>query len=194
MLIVASKLLNIPIMSLQTGSEIARTKKSVVDPANLAVIGYSVEGSLLDHTKQNFLRIEDSRELSDIGLIVDSIDDLVQFGEVIKLDDVINLDFHLEGMRVVDEKRKSVGKITDFTIDVGNFHVQQLTVKRPLLRGLNDTELVIHRSQIIEINDDDIVVHSEAKTPEHTLVTTPGSYVNPFRKGNPAESVDLRQR
>ncbi len=194
MLLVASKLLDIPVMSLQTGSEIARTKKPVVDPASLSIIAYLVDGVLLDHTKQNFLRIIDSRELSDIGLIIDSIDDIVAFGDVLKLDEVINLNFHLTGMKVVDEKSTKIGKIADFTVDVGSFTVQQLVVRRPLLHGFTDTELVVHRSQIIEINNDSVVVHSQVKAPEHTLATTPKAYINPFRKTKTApESVSTEK-
>jgi hypothetical protein len=68
--------------------------------------------------------------------------------------------------------------------------IQQWSVRRPLLKSLNDAELVIHRSQITEINRDAIVINAEAEIPEHTRVTTPGSYVNPFRKTEPAADAD----
>ena len=54
------------------------------------------------------------------------------------------------------------------------------------MHRLTDPELLIHRSQIIEINGEAIVVHSKAEAPEHTRVTAPGSYVNPFRKAKTA--------
>ena len=89
--------------------------------------------------------------------------------DVVSLQKIYDLQFDLLGMRVVDQRRHKLGKIIDFTIDTNTFLVQQLTVKRPLFRSLNDTELLVHRSQIIEINNDEIVVHSETKAPEPEL-------------------------
>lgn len=171
-------------MGLQTGSELARTEKPVIDPANLKIVAYEVKGSLLTH-HPSLLTVADVRELSEIGMIIDSSDDFVAPSDVIKVGEIYDLRFPLVGLTVKDEKRHKLGKVTDYTLDVSSFVVQQLIVKRPLLHSLNDTELVIHRSQIIEINNDAIVVHSAAKVPEPERHEVPGSYVNPFRKGDP---------
>ena len=180
MLILGSRLLTQPVMSLQTGGELGQLEYPIIDPADLAILGYSVNSPLLP--KPSYLRLEDVRELSDIGFIIDSVDEFVTNGDVIKLDEIVDLGFELMNKRVNDEKGRKLGKIIDYTVEVGSFTIQQLTVKRPMLRSLSDTELLVHRSQIIEINNYAIVIHSEAKIPEHTRVTSPGSYVNPFRK------------
>lgn len=191
MLINSSRLTKTPIMSLQTGTQLGVIDQPIINPADLQIIAYRVASSLTK-SSETYLRIIDSRELSDIGLIIDSIDDFVVRGDVIKLDELCDLNFKLDKISVIDEKRKKLGKVIDYTIDVDDFRVQQLIVRRPLMKSFNDTELVIHRSQIIEITNSAIVVHSEAKAPEHTRITTPGSYVNPFRKSKPAaESIDL---
>ena len=187
MMLLGSALTDAPIMSIQTGSELARTQKPVIDPATLAVLAYEVAGPLLDHSAPNLLRIADVREFSDIGFIVDSSDEFIHPSDVIKIQEVYSRHFPLLGMLVIDEKRRKLGKVIDFTLETGGFIIQQLTVRRPLLKSLNDTELLIHRSQIIEINNDVIVVHSEAKVPEPELHEVVGSYVNPFRKAKPAQ-------
>jgi hypothetical protein len=177
-------------MSLQTGGELARTKMAVVDPANLAIIAYELSGPRLT-MHPTLLRIVDIRELSDLGMIVDSEDEFVTEHDVIKLDEIYKLKFDPINMLVTDEKRRKLGHIIDYTLDVSGFIIQQLTVRRPLLRSLNDTELLIHRSQIIEINDKSIVVHSEAKAPEPERKDVVGSYINPFRKSeSAAESIN----
>lgn len=185
MLLLGSRLQNMSVMSLQTGGSVGVTAGAIIDPAQLAVIAYKVDGPLVRHAP-HYIRLQDVRELSDIGLIIDSLDELIVAGDVIKFDDIVELGFPLLHMAVMDETGKKLGKIADYTIDTLSFDVQQLTVKRPLMHRVNDTELLIHRSQIIEINDEGIVVHSQAKAPEHTATSTPGSYVNPFRKSNPA--------
>lgn len=194
MLILSSQLKNLPVMGLQTGSELAVVKQPIINPANLHITAYHVTGPLLGDNDM-YLRTDDSRELSNIGFIVDSIDDFVAYSDVIKLRELIDLHFAIDGIKVVDERGRAIGKVIDYTIDVGSFTIQQLTVKRPLLKRLNDTELLIHRSQITNITDDAITIHSETEVPEHTVLSTPGSYVNPFRKENPAaESINLAQR
>ena len=135
MIILGSNLNRAPVVSLQTSTEIARTARAIIDPADLRVLAYVVTGSLLPADTQ-LLRIADVRELSSLGFIVDSIDEFVAPSDVINLQKIYNLHFDLLGMRVVDERRQKLGKIIDFTIDTNDFLVQQLTVKRPLLHSL----------------------------------------------------------
>lgn len=185
MILLGSSLINTPVMGIQTGGELARTKRAIIDPAKLTVIAYELEGPLVGK-QAKLIRIADVRELSDIGMIVDSSDEFVEPDDVVKLKELYDLDFKLLGMPVTNERHQKLGKVIDFTIETAGFVVQQLTIRRPLFRSLNDTELLIHRSQIIEINNDAIVVHSEAKAPEPELHEVVGSYVNPFRKSKPA--------
>ena len=185
MLLLGSRLDDTSVMSLQTGSSLGKITQPVIDPATLSVIAYRVEGAIIPKP-DHYVRVADGRELSDIGMIIDSIDELVAVGDVIKLDEIIKLGFVLKGISVMDETGRKLGKVIDYTLDTGSFMVQQLTVKRSIFRSLKDVEILVHRSQIIEINDQGIVIHSQAKVPEHTAETTPGAYVNPFRKPSPA--------
>ena len=66
-----------PVMSLQVGSEIATTSRSLVSPTNLKIIGFELAGKNLV-TRPSFLRTEDIRELSNIGFIIDS-DELMMY-------------------------------------------------------------------------------------------------------------------
>ncbi len=180
MLITGDRLLGAPVLGLQTGSELARTKNAIIDPSNLKILAYELSGPLLS-TYPSLLRIVDVREISDIGLIVDSSDEFVGLDDVIKLGEVYKLHFELDGMQVVDVKGSKLGRVNGYTLNTIDFIVHQLSVKRPLLKSLNDTELLIHRSQITEINNDAIIVQSEAEVPEPLLESVRASYVNPFR-------------
>ena len=192
-MLLGSTLTKAPVMGLQTGGEIAQTKSAIIDPGTLTIVAYVVEGPLLGDGTW-LLRIADVRELSDLGFIVDSTDEFIHPEDVLKIDEIYKLNFPLLDMPVIDEKRSKLGKVIDFTLETSTFTVLQITVRRPFLKSFNDTELLIHRSQIIEINDDAIVVHSEAKAPEPELHEVVGSYVNPFRKSDsPApESSDAK--
>lgn len=189
MLIAGSRFIKTPIMGLQTGSELAHTEKPVIDPTNLQILAYEVDGPTLD-AHPSLLRIADVREFSDIGMIIDSSDEFVSPNDIIKLADIYNLGFDLLGMHVLDEKRRKLGKVISYTIDTAGFYIQQLSVKRPFLKSFNDTELLIHRSQITAINDNEIIVHSQAKIPEPVIESVKASYVNPFRKSPQTEHID----
>lgn len=194
MILLGSSLVNSPVLSLQTGGPIGQTTTAVVDPANLKVVAYEVSSQLRDEAPL-VIRIADVREMSDLGLIIDSIDELENPADIIKLNDIYKLGFNPIGMNVTDERRHKLGRVIDYTVETGGFYIQQLTVKRPLFKSFSDTELLIHRSQIIEINNSAIVVHSEAKAPEPELHEVIGSYVNPFRKPSEtaSDSIETKQ-
>ncbi len=184
MLILSSKLKNTPIMGLQTGTQLAVAEDPIVNPANLQVLAYKLSGPNLD-SENMLLRIADIRELSKLGFIIDSSDEFITPTDVIKINEIYNLNFQLNGMKVIDEKGTKLGTIIDYTLNLANFTIQQLIIKRPFLKSLNDPELTIHRSQITAIDDDKITIKSEvekikdAEEPKNESFTP--NYVNPFR-------------
>lgn len=193
MLLAGSRLINAPVMGLQTGAELARTSRPIINPANLEIVAYELEGPLLD-VHPSLLRIADVREFSEIGVIVDSSDEFVSPDDIIKLGEIYKLHFTVDDKTVVDEKRHKLGKVTGYTIDTGGFLIQQLNVKRPLLKSLNDAELLIHRTQITEINDRQIIVREQATIPEPVAQSVRTAYVNPFRKNAQVEHIRQNDR
>lgn len=182
MLILGSRLDGTPVMSLQTGARLAQTTKPIINPANLKIVAYEVEGPLLTESP-SFLRTADIREYGRLGMIIDSTDELVGLDDVLEIEKLYTLAFPLVGMQVIDERKSKLGKVTDYTLETDGYVVQQLNVSRGFLKGFNDTGLLIHRSQIVEINDKNIVVKSaHNKSVEPVMQTLRGEFVNPFRK------------
>ena len=157
MLISADRFLNIPVMSLQTGSELARTSREIINPKNLSIIAYELEGRLLDQ-RPSLLRIDDVREIGPLGMIIDSTDEIIGIDDVITIKEIYDINFALKDKLVIDEKNKKIGKVIGYTLAAGNFIIQQLRIRRPFLKSFGDTELLIHRSQIIKVTDDKIIV------------------------------------
>lgn len=175
MLILGSRIIGTPVLSLQTGAKLAEAALPIIDPANLKIMAYEVTGPLLD-IHPSYLRTADIRELAPIGMIVDSSDEFVALDDVIKLQQLYELGFGLIGMHVIDEMRHKLGKVEDYTLDAKSFVIQQLTVRRGGLRGITDTSLLVHRSQIVEINDKAIVVRATARQ-----LPLRANFVNPFK-------------
>ena len=180
MLVLGTQLIDTPVMSLQTGAELARTKIPVIDPRTLTVVAYELNGPLLDE-HPSLLRIVDIRELSDIGMIVDSSDEFIGVDDVVKLKETYELHFPLIGLSVIDDKKHKLGKVEDYSVEIGGFVIQQLTVRRPIFKSFGDTELLIHRSQIIEINDTTITVKAATNEVKDPIPHATKAYTNPFR-------------
>ncbi len=188
MLLAGSRLIGAPVMGLQTGSELARISRPIIDPSNLKIVAYEVNGPLLD-VHPSLLRVVDVREFSDIGVIIDSSDEFISPGDVIKLGEIYKQNFVLDGKAVVNKKHKRIGKVIGYTLETTGFLIQQLTVRRPLLHSLTEPELLVHRTQITEINDHEIVVQDQATIPEPVGQSVRTAYVNPFRKNTQVEHI-----
>jgi uncharacterized protein YrrD len=182
MLLLGSRLNATPVMSLQTGTRLAQTAKAVIDPSNLRIVAYEVDGPLLTE-RPMFIRTADIREYGRLGMIIDSNDELIGLDDVIQIEKLYELGFPLIGMAVIDDHKRKLGKVSDYTLETDGFVVQQLNINRGFFKGLNDTGLLVHRSQIVEINDKAIVVRSATiKTVEPVMQSIRGEFVNPFRK------------
>lgn len=182
MLILGSRLINASLMSLQTGGKLASLKSALIDPGNLKIIAYEVEGALLA-SRPSFIRTDDIREVSHLGVIVDSNDELIELSDVIAVQKIYDLGFNLNGMRVIDDRKRKIGKVSDYSVDIDSFFVQQLQVRQSGIKGLTDSTTLVSRTQIVEINNTHIVVRSATVKvePIEELSSPTLAYVNPFR-------------
>lgn len=181
MLVLGSRLNDTPVMSLQTGTRLARTSRPIIDPSNLTIVAFEIDGPLISE-RPSLLRTADIRELGNVGMIIDSNDEIIGLHDVIKIEELYKLNFPLLGMAVIDEHKRKLGKVEDYTLETGNFVIQQLNVKRGILKAITDAGLLVHRSQIVEINDNEIIVKSPSKkSPEPVMQASRREYVNPFR-------------
>lgn len=180
MLIPGSQLLEAPVLSLQTGSELGRIHRAVINPDNLFIVAFELTGKQLDYSPA-FLVTEDIRELGDMGMIIDSVDEIVELHDVISLKKTYERSFEIIGIKVVDEDGNKLGKVGDTVINPSTFVIQQLSVKRPLLKSLDDTEILVHRSQIVNVTNKQITVR-RAAVKHHQSLRSRYNYVNPFRK------------
>ena len=193
MLLTGSQLLDTAVMGLQTGKELARTSTAIVNPHNLSIIAYRISGQHIDHDP-SYLRIADIREIGNLGMIVDSSDEFLEPDDIISEKSIYEIEYELEGKHVIDQKGRKVGKVTDYVVDVDSFVIQQLIIKRPLLKSFNDDELLVRRGQIVEVNDESIIIKSGEVKDQVKVKATSRHYVNPFRQTAPQpESSRLKQ-
>ena len=191
MLLIGSKVANMPVLSLHVGGPIAEIREAVIDPEDLKVIAYTLDGPIIRNDPEvgNMLDTQDVREISGSGLIVDSADRFTTREDVVRFDKVMDLGFRLVGLKVVTTDGKKLGKIIDYTLDSSTFMIYQLIIQRPFMSSLMDPELTINRSQIVEVDDFKVTIkHDKAqvKMPKEKKKAEPEEFVpnftNPFRK------------
>jgi sporulation protein YlmC with PRC-barrel domain len=189
MLVLRDRVLNAPLMSLQTGTEVGRTAAAIIDPRRLIIVAFYCEGPQIDQ-QPAVIHTSDIREFSNIGMIIDSADSIMQPEDLVRLQEVLAFHFSLEGKQVVDSGGQKLGKVVNYTIDPSSFYIMKLHVKPPLLQSLSAAELLIDRSQIQSVDDKRIVVSQPTiRDTRHV----PAPIENPFRKARPqAEAIEQK--
>ena len=161
-------------------------KEVIINPNDLKIMALRVDGPQTgDGEHGDLLNVSNIREFSNLGIIIDSIDDLVSDGDVVKLDEVIKLNFDVIGLNVKTKKGNKLGKVFDYTFNPESMLITQFIVKRPLLKAFLDPELVIGRSEIKEINDYELIVKDEEEKIKKDIKKQDfvPNFVNPFREG-----------
>ena len=183
MLVYNSKLIGTPILSVQASGPIGSVGEPIIDPNSLKILAFRIAGPLVSGP-ENLLDINSIREYSNLGMVIDSIDELISADDVVKISKVLELNFSLIDLKVETKKGSKLGKVIDFTLSSEDFVVKQLIVKRPLMKSFTDSELVIPRSEIVEITDYKIIVKDEEKVikARATKEDFIPNFVNPFRE------------
>ena len=161
MILEASKLIGFRILSLRSGGVISTIESIIVDPNDLKILGFFLNKNTVSFDSGAILDVRSVREFSHLGMIIDSDEELLNVGDVVKIDEMVKLNFQPINFKVKTQSKNSVGTVIDYTVDVNDFYIQQLTVKRPILKSFIDPELIINRSEILEINDEAIIVKDE---------------------------------
>lgn len=169
-------------MSLQTGTQVGMAVRHIVDPRRLNIVAFYCEGPLIDFNPA-ILHTSDIREFSSIGLIVDSADNIMPPDDLVRLKEILDYAFDLEGMPVVEEGGHKLGKVGGYTVDSDSFFIVKLQVRPTLLQSFGRAELLIDRTQIIEINDKHILVRRATVEDGQKARVSPLPHIdNPFRK------------
>ena len=198
MLINASKLVGYPVLSLHVGGEVARVVGLVIDPAKLQIVALKVDGADVRNAPEarEFLETRDVREFANIGMIIDSSERFVKADDVLKLQEILALEFSPMGLKVETKKGSYLGKVTDVTVDTETMKIHQLIVRRPMLKALMDPELIIPRKEIVEVTDFKIIVKDEEEKIRMKALREDfvPNFVNPFREPDFSSRKVVREK
>ncbi len=159
----------LPVMSLRTTSQVATVIEPIINPNNLRIEGWYCQDSL-DKSRLVLLS-KDIRDLLPQGFIVDDHEVLTEPEELVRLREVIDIAFVIDGKPVVTVNGNKLGKVNDYAVETTGFMIQKIYVGQSLLKSLSGGNLSIDRSQITEITPRKIVVQ-DLVIPATERVTT----------------------
>ena len=183
MLVYASKLIGTPVLSVRAGGAVSAISEIIVDPNQLKIIAFRLSGGVVGGSNPDLLDVSSIREYSSMGFVIDDIEELVADDEVVRLSEVLELNFNLIGLKAEAKSGSKLGKVIDYTVNSDDFLVQQLIVHRPTFKSFIDPELTIPRREIAEVTDYKVIIKDDEKTIREKAAKEEfiPNFVNPFR-------------
>lgn len=172
MLQLSKALMSKPVLSLRTGSPVAQVTGAIFNPNNLKIEGFYCQDRY--NKKELVLLYQDIRDVLGKGFVINDHDVLVEVEDLIRLKEVININYQLIGKQVVTVDKKKVGKVSDFATEVETMMVQKIYVAQSIIKSFTGGSLSIDRSQIVELTPKRIIINSLTKS-SRVPITSPAS-------------------
>ena len=144
-------------MSLRTGAPVAEVISALINPNNLKIEGFYCNDRF--NNARLILLYQDIREFMGKGYIVNDHDVLTEPSELVRLSEVIKINFELIGKQVITTSKDKVGKVSDYAVEVETMYIQKLYVSQSLLKNFTGGSLSIDRGQINEVTDKRIIIN-----------------------------------
>lgn len=163
-------LVNVAVLSLRTGGRIGNATKIIINPNNLKIVGWRVN----DRFSSNdlILLADDVRDISGKGVIVNDHEVLSAPEELIRLKEILEIDYDLIGKKVVSESGKKYGKVTDYSVETGGLIIKKIYASQSILKDFSGGNLSIDRNQIVEITKSKVIINDPAEKSVATATST----------------------
>lgn len=161
MLQLSGLIVNRPVMSLRTGGQVATAMKPIINPNNLKIEGFYCIDRF--DNSQLILLCQDIRDTIPQGYVIDDHDVLAEPEELVRLKDVLKLQFELIGKPIQTVSKDKVGKVSDYAVESSSMYIQKIYAAQSIFKSLTGGSLSIDRSQINEITDRRIIINDLLK-------------------------------
>lgn len=159
MFIEAKKLIGLPIAALDTQSKIAEIQKILVDPNNGNVLGFLVSSGGIFAPKKVVSAI-DIRDWDKNGLVIDSIDNMIEPNDIVRIKDVLDQKIDLLGMKAKTESGKNLGSIENFLIET-----ETNCVIKYYLKDLVSKARIYPAEKVVRIEKQAIIFSDDVEIP-----------------------------
>ncbi|KKQ18687.1 MAG: hypothetical protein US31_C0002G0032 [Berkelbacteria bacterium GW2011_GWA1_36_9] len=166
MFIEATKLMGLPVGARDTQAKVGVIRQILVDPQNGSLLGFLVQTNGF-FTPQKALSIIDVIDWDPNGLVTESIDNLVDPLEIVRLKEVIAKNIYLLGMKAKTESGIGLGEVENFLIDTDT-----QSVTKYYLKNLLGTNRILMSDKVFQI-DKAIIFTDDVVEPPEGIVGTP---------------------
>jgi sporulation protein YlmC with PRC-barrel domain len=156
MLQLSGMIINHPLLSLRTGTQVGVVQVPIINPNNLKIEGFYCSDD--SSRKQLILVSQDIRDVLPQGVVVNDQDVLTEPEELVRLRDVMKSNFELIGKHVVTTDKTKLGKVSDYAVETSSMYIQKIYITQSIFKNFSGGNLGIDRTQIVEITDKKIVV------------------------------------
>lgn len=155
MLQLSNFFINRSVLSLRASGSVATATRPVINPNNLKIEGFyctsSQGGNLI-------LLCQDIREILPDGFVIDDFERLAEADDLVRLKDILQLNYDIIGKQVVTVDKHKVGKVSDYAVDTSSMYIQKIYSSQSIFKSLTGGSLSIDRSQVQEITARKIII------------------------------------
>lgn len=170
MLQLSANILDKDVLSLRTGSPVAKVTAAIFNPNNLKIEGFYCVDSF--DKSELILLWQDIRETLKQGYVVDDHSVLVEPADLIRLKDILDINFELLDKQVITVTKQKVGKVSDYAVETSTMFVQKLYISQSIIKSFTGGSLSIDRNQVNEITPTKIIINDlQVKTRVHAAAT-----------------------
>src|SRR5579863_9726380 len=126
MLLLSHDLINKKVLSLRTNTPIAEVIGPIINPNNLKIEGFYCQDKF--NKNQLILLHQDIREVLAAGYIVNDHDVLALPEDLVRLKEILAINFDPLGKQVETLSGQKVGKVGDYAGEVESMYIQKLYV------------------------------------------------------------------
>jgi len=161
MLQLSARLINQSVLSLRTSTTIAGATQPIINPNSLKIEGFYCQDRF--NHEELVLLYQDIRDILPQGFVVNDHDVLVEPEELVRLRDILELQFDLIGKTVETVSGKKVGKVSDYATEMETMFIQKIYVSQSILKSFTGGSLSIDRNQVNEITPKRVIINELEK-------------------------------
>lgn len=170
MLRLSNSFINQPVLSLRTGTPVATISAPIFNPNNLKIEAFYCLDRF--NKKSLVLLYQDIRDIIPQGFVINDHSILSEPDELVRLKDLMKLNFELIGKQVETVSKKKIGKVSDYATELETMYVQKIYVAQSILKNLSGGSLSIDRNQIQEITNRRIIINDLVQPTPTTVAAT----------------------
>lgn len=159
----ASSLKNLPVISLLNGQVVSTVESAIINPDKLELVAVYCQNGIW-RKSTSVIMARDIREIAREGLVINSLEDIEDASEIVRLKAVIERKYNPIGSDVITQSGEKLGKTEDYSIETTSYKIQKLYLKQSLLKNLLLNNLIIDRIQIVDVTPNTIIVKDATLT------------------------------